>query len=354
MRSWCISRPERPATETHGDTFVWRRPRIERVGQPPLLLRDVRALGHYLFAKRTEVLQETKRYLTAAALAKPGCKPADVPSLAGQHGLDALALGAWLDYLGIMAGAPARIDSYFKNRITKGGGYEFIQGWGDDATPNLVANSSNQEAHVPGLVKPHSIAVHPSPALCATVGWRSPRAIRLRIEGKVADAHGGCGNGVTWSIELRRGAVVRRLASGVINDGQQAKIAPLDHVVVQPGDLVVLSIGPRDANHGCDLTEIDLALTSDGGDTRSWRLTADVANDILAGNPHRDRQGNADIWHFFTEPAAAGNATKPLVPAGSLLAQWLDSDSAGTKARLAGAIEELLTVASPSRGAIGC
>jgi len=332
---------------TAGDTFVWRRPRIERAGQPPLLLRDVRALGQYLFAKRTEVLKETKRYLTAAAEAKPGSKREAVAILARRHGLDADVLTAWLDYLGIMAGAPAKVDAYFKNKITKGGGYEFIQGWGDDATPNLVANSSNQEAHVPGLMKPHSVAVHPSPALRAAVGWRSPSAMRLRVEATVADAHRGCGNGVTWSIDLRRGAVARRLASGAINDGQHAKIAPLENVVVQPDDLVVLSIGPRDGDHGCDLTEIDLALTSLGGATRSWRLTRDVADDILAGNPHRDRQGNADVWHFFTELAAGGDATKPLVPAGSLLAQWLDLENAETKARLAQAIERLLTGASP-------
>jgi len=332
---------------TSGDTFVWRRPRIERAGQSPLVLRDVRALGRYLFAKRTEVLKETKRYLAAAAEARPGSKPAAIASLAERHGLDADVLKAWLDYLCLMADAPAKIDAYLKNKITKGGGYEFIQGWGDDATPNLVANSSNQEAHVPGLMKPHSVAVHPSPALRAAVGWRSPAPMRLRVEARVADAHGGCGNGVTWSIELRRGAVARRLASGTINDGQQAKIAPLENVTVQSDDLVVLSIGPRDGNHGCDLTQIDLELKSLGGEPRLWQLSRDVAEDILAANPHCDRYGNASVWHFFTEPASEGDATKPLVPAGSLLAQWLDSVNAATKARLAEAIERLVTTASP-------
>jgi hypothetical protein len=330
---------------TSGDTFIWRRARVERAGQPPLLLRDLQTISRYLFAKRTEVLSLTQRYLAAAGEAKPGSKPAAVTSLAERHGLDADVLINWMDYLGLMAGAPAKINAYLQNRITKGGGYEFIQGWGDDATPNLVANSSNQEAHVPGLMKPHSVAVHPSPALRVAVGWRSPEAMRLRIEASVADAHAGCGNGITWSIELRRGAVARRLAAGTINDGQRASIAPSENFPVQQNDFVVLSIGPRDGNHGCDLTQIDLSVKSSGGEKRSWQLSRDVADDILAGNPHRDRYDNAGIWHFFTEPATAGDATKPLVPAGSLLAQWLDSENAEVKARLAEAIERLLTMA---------
>ena len=43
-------------------------------------------------------------------------------------------------------------------------------------TPQLVANSSDQHVRIPGNMKPHSVAVHPSPKLQAAVGWRSPVA----------------------------------------------------------------------------------------------------------------------------------------------------------------------------------
>ena len=56
-----------------GDIVVWRQPRLETPGRPPLLLRDVRPLGRYLAARRREILAATSRYLVAAAEAPPGC-----------------------------------------------------------------------------------------------------------------------------------------------------------------------------------------------------------------------------------------------------------------------------------------
>ncbi len=39
-----------------GDLVVWRKPRLEKPGRPPLLLRDVRGLTRYLVARRRDVL----------------------------------------------------------------------------------------------------------------------------------------------------------------------------------------------------------------------------------------------------------------------------------------------------------
>ncbi len=63
-------------------------------------------------------------------------------------------------------------------------------------------------------MKPHGVVVHPSPTLAAVVGWRSPISGPVKIEGKVTHAHPECGNGVTWSLELRRGNTRQVLASG--------------------------------------------------------------------------------------------------------------------------------------------
>ena len=50
-------------------------------------------------------------------------------------------------------------------------------------------------------------------------GWLSPVSAVLRVEGRVQHAHPECGNGVTWSLELRRGAVRQTLAAGVAQGG---------------------------------------------------------------------------------------------------------------------------------------
>ena len=84
-------------------------------------------------------------------------------------------------------------------------------------------------------------------------------------------------------------------------------VGPVKDVSVQPGDLVSILIGPRDGNHACDLTAVDLTLTGGG---REWNLARDVSPDILAGNPHADAQGNPGVWHFYTEPDKGGTATR--------------------------------------------
>ena len=121
--------------------------------------------------------------------------------------------------------------------------------------------------------------------------------------GRVQHAHPECGNGVTWSLELRRGAVRQRLAAGVAQGAKEVTVGPVKDLAVQPGDLVSLLIGPRDGNHACDLTAVDLTLAGGG---REWNLAREVSADVLAGNPHADAYGNPGVWHFYTEPDKEG------------------------------------------------
>ncbi|HMJ89580.1 MAG TPA: DUF1592 domain-containing protein, partial [Candidatus Acidoferrum sp.] len=111
---------------------------------------------------------------------------------------------------------------------------------------------------------------------------------------------------------------------------------------VQTGDVISLLIGPRDANHSCDLTAVDLTLTNSGEGGREWDLAKDVSPNVLAGNPHADRFGNEGVWHFYTEPDKGGTLG-PVIPAGSLLAKWQVSGSAEEKTKLAGEVQTLLT-----------
>ncbi len=71
---------------------------------------------------------------------RPRPRPAqgrvDVADLARQRGLDPDALRAWLDYLGIVpAGAVEPDRPLHRASSTRGGGYDFINGWGLDETP---------------------------------------------------------------------------------------------------------------------------------------------------------------------------------------------------------------------------
>jgi hypothetical protein len=122
------------------------------------------------------------------------------------------------------------------------------------------------------------------------------------------------------------------------------QVGPFESVPVRPGDLVSLLVGPRDGNHSCDLTAVDLTLTADGA---TWDLAADVSPDVLAGNPHADHLGHPGVWHFYTEPDRGGDSD-PVIPAGSLLAKWQSATDPKQKKALARDVQAMLTAGPPS------
>jgi hypothetical protein len=329
------------------DFVIWEKPRLVAPGRPDLFLSDVRQVTRDLAVRRARIFARTAAYLNAADQAAAAQGNADIAELSKKHDLDADTLRAWLDYLGVGGGGPLKVEGHFTSKIGKSAGYDFINGWGTDQTPLLVANSSDQHVRIPGNMKPHSVAVHPSPTLRAAVGWQSPVTATMRVEAKVVHAHPECGNGVTWSLELRRGATRRRLATGTAQGATEAKAGPIENLDVHAGDLVSLLIGPRDGNHACDLTAVDLKLTSSGDSGRTWNLAEDVSGDVQAGNPRADRLGNASVWHFYTEADKGGDSFAPVIPAGSLLAKWQEAKRADEKQKLALQIESLLAAGRP-------
>jgi hypothetical protein len=329
------------------DLVVWQRPRLVAPGRPDLMLRDVRGVAQQLMRRRERVFAQAARYLIAAdeVAADPG-QP-DLSAVAGKHDVEQDALRAWLDYLGIGTGDAVRLQGHLPKQITKVSDHPFVNGWGFPDLPQLLANSSDQLVRVPGTLKPHSVAVHPTPTLRVAVGWRSPVTASFRLQGSVTHAHPECGNGVTWLLELRRGQTRRRLAGGVAQGSNEVKIGPLDDLAIHDGDLVSLSIGPRDGNHACDLTAVGLTLTRTGENPRTWDLGVDISGDVLSGNPHKDRFGNEGVWHFYAEPDRGG-PTGPVIPDGSLVARWQAARHADERRELARRIQDLLT-SGPSR-----
>jgi hypothetical protein len=320
------------------DFAVWENPRLVAPGRPDLLLRDVRAAVSALTTHREKVFASAAQCLAAASEVTGALDAAGTAQLAQKHGVEPAVLAAWLECLGIGAGE-ARIDSPITGKMESAQNYDFIKGWTGADALSVLANSSDQHVRVPGNMKPHSVAVHPAPSRRVLVSWRSPMATTLRAEGAVQHAHPECGNGVTWALELRRGSTRQRLAAGTSQGAKEVKFGPLDNLTVQPGDVLSLVVGPRDGNHSCDLTAVDLDLT-DGA--RTWNLAKDVSPNILAGNPHTDSLGNAGVWHFHSEPDQGGGP-ESILPAGSLLARWQSAGDATEKQRLAAEVQRLLT-----------
>ena len=196
------------------DHVIWQQPRLVAPGRPDILLRNMRSLSRQLAGRRDRVFAATAKSLLAADEASRADDPLDIAALAAKHGIEADALQAWLEYLGISSSSEATLN-HLTNRIERSGGFEFVRGWGTQETPNLVTNSSDQHVRIPGNLPPHGVAVHPSPTLNVAVGWKSPVAGRISVAGKVTHAHPECGNGVTWAVELRRGRTRQTLANGV-------------------------------------------------------------------------------------------------------------------------------------------
>jgi hypothetical protein len=168
----------------------------------------------------------------------------------------------------------------------------------------------------------------------------------MRIDATVTRAHTDCGPGVTWSLQLRHGGRRRRLLDGVAQDGKPVTIGPIENVAVQPGDLVSLLVGPRNGDHSCGLTDLELQLTAAGNSPEEWSLTRDVSGNILAGNPHADKTGREGVWCFYSEPVS-GDPSGEVIPRGSLLSRWQDAESATERQQLAGEVQKMLTSPSP-------
>lgn len=325
------------------DFVVWQAPRLVAPGRPDLLLRDIRRVAHEVNSRRERLFANTASYLNAVDEIASAEKLLDLAKIASERGLSEADLHAWLDYLGIGASKTAEPDSLFTSKLTNVGGFEFITGWGTNETPLVVANSSSEHVRIPGNMKPHSVAVHPSPTLRAAIGWQSPITGKIHIDATVTPAHAECGNGITWSLNLRRGTTRQQLASGVAQGPAEVKVGPLDQIAVRTGDVLSVSIGARDGNHACDLTAIDLAITSAKDDTTQiWNLANDVSPDVSAANPHADQLGNSRVWYFYTEPDTAV-ATAPVIPAESALSKWLAAGGSAERQSLALATQKLLT-----------
>lgn len=93
-----------------------------------------------------------------------------------------------------------------------------LMAWKDGDTPSVFVNASATETTVWTKLPPRSLFVHPGPDGPVALAWVSPIRGRVKITGKVADAHPTGPNGIGWSLERwpsdRRDALARLATLG--------------------------------------------------------------------------------------------------------------------------------------------
>ncbi len=345
-----------------GSLVVWHRPRFEGKGLPPLLLRDYSRFGEQFEVDYRVLFADTARYL-AAAVESVNDRKQTVTDLAGKHKLDSTLLKHWLEVLDIeplvkvpAKPTPAVTLEPLDRKVPGEMGRPAIKGWRHPTAdlPVFLSNNSDRAEAIPGRALPHKVVVHPTPTQFVAAAWSSPVAGVVRVTGKVIHAHPACGNGIAWFVEHRKDSKAVVLGEGITDFGQESTL-PVREVQVARGDLIVLAIDARDGNHSCDLTEITFTITEAGKPGRVWDLAADVADNILDGNPHADKLGNKDVWRFVRGPAKSGIKGKAAskVPANSVLGRWRsaasDPKQKAELAPLAEQVQALLTGKRPAQ-----
>jgi hypothetical protein len=341
------------------DFVVLERPRFEFPAAegteplPPVELRNVRSLVSKIEATIAREVPRTAEYLAAVAKLRTSGESFDDAAKAA--GLNKLLLERWARLLGLGIRTKREITGHFTTKLPKGQGYDAINGWGSNATPNLLTNNSAEPVSFLTLTVPaRGVTVHPSPTHESFVAWRSPIDATFRVEGIVADADAMCGNGAAWRIELLSESGTSVLADGQFDNGGRQPFHPNDAFSIQAGDVVSLIVNPRDRSHACDTTHVELKLTTTEEKPRVWNLATDVVDRILESNPLPDSFGNAETWHFGARPASPGDVSQTsVVVAGSSLTAFriaaLDGKADDELKQLAASVHAVMTSTDPSK-----
>lgn len=321
------------------DFAIWENARLITPGRGELPLRDVRSVLQQMERQRDAVKESVVRCLAAAHEVESTKERPDLAALAQKHNVDVKVLAGWLMYLGIASAGESKLEPLITKKSESVANYNFIKGWVGENALSVLANSSDATVNIPGEMKPHSVATHPSPKFATVIAWRSPISGALKVSGTVQDGHTACGNGILYSLELRRGQTREVLAAGESKGSSVIPLGPLQDVSVMQGDVIALVIDPKGNEHSCDHTPINLTL---GDGKLEWDLAKDVSSDILASNPHADRHGNSAVWHFLSQPASGATSPAPAIDATSLLSKWRKAKDGAERNQIAAQVQQLL------------
>lgn len=344
LRSIVVTPPESKAeyvyfhlavlSSSNGSAEVqWIKPRIVDQQNNVILLRDLEYLTQQRIKMRDSLLAKTNRLLTACgrindkirSTGKPFSE-SELETIAKEAGASPIELEAWLNFLGINTGTRVQVSGHFTNQIQNSNGNTSIRGWGSGETPLILASSSDQQFRIPGIMSPKSVVVHPSPTLFSGCVWQSPVTGEIILSADIADSHPECGNGVEWTVNHQSSQRLSKIWQGKIDTGKSSNLVK-KKINVRKGDLLSFLVGPRDGNHSCDLTRINLQI-EETESKRKWDLAERLSKHVLESNPIGDQFGNEDVWHLVK-----GNWNDALkrferssgVPADSVLDRWLNT-----------------------------
>lgn len=318
--------------------IAWQTPRLEGSGKSTIFLVDTAQKSPSFTIDYPRLFADTARYLDATVEAVNSPNPfAAVQPIAARHGLDEILLNRWIALAALQPYAkeaayllPGRDTALaplerLSDPIRGIGDHAAINGWHKHNAdlPAVVTNASDRLEKIPGDAAPHGVMIHPTPTEFVAVAWRSPISGTVRVSAKIVHAHPDCGNGIAWWLERRQGEQARMFDEGRLELGGVAS-PPARTLKVSPGDTLLLAVDAKDGDHACDLTQVSLKIAQIDAPGRVWDLASDVADTVLAANPHADRYGTPGVWSFVkgpTRPVNAGADTPP-VPVDSLLGRW--------------------------------
>ncbi|OYP32986.1 DUF1592 domain-containing protein [Rhodopirellula sp. MGV] len=324
-----------------GDQVLFKNPRLTTDSGISIPLSKLAGLANALESRKKLALRSVTEYLSAINSIESTAISTneEFQTVAIERNLDPILLKAWADYLGLNVSSTVEVNGRFQNTETNPT-YPFIKSWGSGSTPFVSSNASDDQVRIPGVANPHKVFAHPAPDRFAAIGWQSPLDGTVEVTASLLDAHADCGGGQEWWLQHLSGRGDRNLWQGRIGRGGRAQSETME-VTVRKGDVISFLLGPGD-EYTCDLTEMDLTINENGNEKRHWNLAQDVADDLLASNPHADQFGNADIWHFYQgDLSSARSVASPTdaIPPDSTLAQWLDESDLNRRQQLASQIQ---------------
>jgi hypothetical protein len=334
------------------DAVVIENPRLVAPGRPDLPLRNLDAFVQTFQSQKKIWIGQTESILMALDGWIENPQGLSLEQLATQIQAPAAIVKAWARTLGLSDNSDPTSNANptrrrLANKSESMSGLAFVTGWVAEDALSIVANSSDQHVRIPGNMPPKSIAVHPSPSRSICTSWKAPMAMKIDFQALVRHAHTECGNGIVWRVELRRGSLSQVLSSGFSAGAKDVPIGPHRSLRVRAKDELVLVIEPRDSNHSCDLTAIDMTITAlqtANSPEETWNLTQDLHPNILESNPHADSKGRPGVWEFFSEPAMGNQASHQdgLIPPESLLAKWFNEPDVSVRKQLISNLLKLL------------
>lgn len=305
-----------------GDVARWIRPRLSISGLPEISLTLAEKIASTAEDIRDRELARTSEYLDALASSEQSGESLD--KVAEDRELELTILARWGKLRKLASPIPPQAAGHFTNRLENVGGYADVRGWGETSTPSLIANRSADTYRFSTLTVPgRSVHVHPSPDRQAVVYWQSPFAGSIQFEGMVGDSDGNCGNGVHWRLThlSQTHAGGRLLQEGSLDNAARISFASETEIEVQKGDLIKLAIDPKNREHVCDTTQINLHIETSRNENLIWDLSEEVSQRVEEANPLSDRYGNIDVWHFCATELNEAMAPFAYLNS-SLLGEW--------------------------------